>query len=127
MVDDHENHARVDGVAFGPLKRALREHRYPVSAAELIEQYGGFELETAAGSTRLETALERADSVQFGAPWEVRDAILAGLADEAVRRAGDSAAGENDATVDDASATGDRDASTEIDASSDWSRLQSEE
>ena len=116
MVDDNGDHTRAFGVAFGPLKRALREHRYPVSAAELIEQYGGFELETADGSERLETALEGTDTTRFGEPWEVRDAILDGLDDGAVRGRGDRPDG-SDGVPDDAA----------FDAAGDWSRLSSEE
>ncbi|MDZ5811579.1 hypothetical protein U4E84_09510 [Halorubrum sp. AD140] len=81
MSNDNERHGRTAGVTFGPLKRALREHRYPVSVGELIEQYGGFELETGAGSERLETALERCERRQFHEPREVRDAILGALDD----------------------------------------------
>ncbi|WP_460561615.1 DUF5789 family protein [Halorubrum pallidum] len=114
MVDDSGDHARAYGVTFGPLKRALREHRYPVSAAELIEQYGGFELETATGNERLETALEGTETARFGEPWEVRDAILDGLDDGAVR----GRAARADESGDDP---------TEVDAAGDWSRLESEE
>ena len=84
MSSDNGGQARAYGVTFGPLKRALREHRYPVSVGELIEQYGGFELETAAGERRLETALQECEATTFAEPWEVRDAILDGLDDEAV-------------------------------------------
>jgi len=41
MDNDKEDPARAYGVTFGPLKPALREHQYPVSVSELIEQYGG--------------------------------------------------------------------------------------
>lgn len=114
MVNDIEDHERVYGVTFGPLKRALREHRYPVSAAELIEQYGGFELETVAGSERLETALEATEAAHFGEPGEVRNAILDGLDDSAVRGRDD----RTDESDDDSAA---------VDAAGDWSPLQSEE
>jgi len=117
MTDDHDDHARAYGVAFGPLKRALREHRYPVSAAELIEQYGGFELETAAGGERLEAALEGTETTRFGEPWEVRDAILDGLADGAVRGRVDRGDEGGDAGDDSAA----------VDTAGDWSRLESEE
>jgi len=113
MGNDNENQARAYGVTFGPLKRALREHQYPVSTGELIEQYGGFELETAAGKQRLESALQACETTTFAEPWEVRDAILAGLDDEGVTGYhGDPAEGEGD----------ERDA-PEIDRAGDWSRL----
>ncbi|WP_394351165.1 hypothetical protein [Halorubrum sp. CBA1125] len=69
---------------FGPLKRALCEHRYPVTTAELIEQYGGVELETAAETERLDRVLERCEETTFREPWEVRDAILGALGETTV-------------------------------------------
>ncbi|EMA60833.1 DUF5789 family protein [Halorubrum lipolyticum] len=116
MSSDNRDQARAYGVTFGPLKRALREHRYPVSVGELIEQYGGFELETAAGDRRLESALQRCEATTFAEPWEVRDAILAGLDDEAViGYHGEPATGYD-------GGEGDDDA-PEIDRAGDWSRL----
>ncbi|ELZ38358.1 hypothetical protein C471_10370 [Halorubrum saccharovorum DSM 1137] len=116
MSNDNENQAQAYGVTFGPLKRALREHRYPVTAGELIEQYGGFELATAAGDRRLESALQECEATTFAEPWEVRDAILGGLDDDAVvgyhGKSGESEAAESD----------DRD-SPEVDRAGDWSRL----
>ncbi|KDS90396.1 hypothetical protein FK85_15135 [Halorubrum saccharovorum] len=113
MGTDNENQARAYGVTFGPLKRALREHQYPVSTGELIEQYGGFELETAAGGRRLESALQECETTTFAEPWEVRDAILGGLDDDAViGYHGEPVEGKSD----------DRDA-PEIDRAGDWSRL----
>jgi hypothetical protein len=105
-------------VTFGPLKRALREHRYPVTTGELIEQYGGFELETAAGDRRLESALQECEATTFSEPWEVRDAILGGLGDDAV-------IGYHGETEDGTPAereSDDRDA-PEVDRAGDWSRL----
>ncbi|WP_128906005.1 DUF5789 family protein [Halorubrum amylolyticum] len=113
MASDNGEQSRAYGITFGPLKRALREHRYPVSAAELIEQYGGFELETVAGERRLESALQGCETTTFAEPWEVRDAILGGLDDDAViGYRGEPGEGGND----------DRDA-PEIDRAGDWSRL----
>ena len=99
MGNEDEDQARAYGVTFGPLKRALREHQYPVTVAELVEQYGGFELETAAGSERLESVLQRAEGTTFTEPWEVRDAILDGLDDDAVVGRDDD---ENADSIDDA-------------------------
>ena len=76
MTDDEAASRAVYGVVFGPLKPALREHAYPVTKEELIEQYGGFELEHADGSDRLEEVLRRADVASFREPRQVRDAIL---------------------------------------------------
>jgi len=119
MSNDNESQSRASGVTFGPLKRALREHRYPVSVAELIEQYGGFELETAAGGRRLESALQESGATTFAEPWEVRDAILAGLDDEAVIGSHDGPAGNDDRDVQESD---DRDA-PKADRGGDWSRL----
>jgi len=79
MGDESGEHGRAAGVTFGPLKRALREHSYPVSVGELIEQYGGFELEIGSESERLETALEQCEQTRFHEPQEVRDAVLRAL------------------------------------------------
>ena len=98
MSRENESHDRPTGVRFGPLKRALREHSYPVSVAELVEQYGGFELETGSESERLETALERCEQTRFREPRGVRDAILDALGEEATGEgvgAGEDGGGES--------------------------------
>ncbi|MFW5916911.1 MAG: DUF5789 family protein [Halorubrum sp.] len=120
MSNETEEHARAYGVTFGPLKRALREHQYPVSAAEIVEQYGGFELETAAGGERLESALQRSEKSTFAEPWEVRDAVLSGLADEAV--VGYRGPETEDGTEVEGGA-GDEDDAETVDAAGDWSQL----
>ncbi|MFO8116520.1 MAG: hypothetical protein R6U01_14385 [Halorubrum sp.] len=98
MGDENGEHGRAAGVTFGPLKRALREHSYPVSVGELIEQYGGFELEVGGGSERLETALERCERTRFHEPQEVRDAVLRALGEgpgsEGVTAEGSGAEGD---------------------------------
>ncbi|WP_418283162.1 DUF5789 family protein [Halorubrum sp. DTA98] len=68
---------RVD---FGPLREALREHQYPVTRTELIEVYGGFELDLPEGPSLLEDVLGRVDRETFREPHDVRDAILDGAA-----------------------------------------------
>ncbi len=84
MTDENDRAARAYGVEFGPLKPALREHTYPVTRSELIEQYGGFELEHADGTDLLESVLRAADAPTFREPRQVRDAILAELDPEAM-------------------------------------------
>ncbi|TKX53793.1 hypothetical protein EXE42_10890 [Halorubrum sp. SP3] len=74
-----EAHDPAPPVTFGPLKRALREHRYPVTTAELIEQYGAAELETPTATERLDDVLEGYERTQFRKPSEVRGAILDAL------------------------------------------------
>ncbi|OYR38566.1 hypothetical protein DJ82_11735 [Halorubrum sp. Ib24] len=108
MSNENEDRGRTAGVTFGPLKRALREHAYPVSVAELIEQYGGFELETGSGGERLETTLERCERTRFHEPREVRDAILDAL--------GEEPRGE-------APTAGERGEESEADGADDWSQL----
>jgi hypothetical protein len=66
-------------VTFGPLKRGLREHRYPVTAAELIEQYGAATLETPTATKRLDGLLEGREERQFRGPSDVREAVLEAL------------------------------------------------
>ncbi len=97
MSDRTEVRGRTAEVTFGPLKRALREHRYPVTDAELIEQYGGFELEFGEGSEPLEVVLQRCEQSTFTEPWEVRDAIVEGLDGEAVVRPDTEEDAESDA------------------------------
>lgn len=83
MPDETDSNT-VYGVVFGPLKPALREHSYPVTRTELIEQYGGFELQHADGSDRLTTVLQEVDVATFREPRQVRDAILDALEPTAV-------------------------------------------
>ena len=66
-------------MTFGPLKRGLREHRYPVTAAELIEQYGAATLETPTATKRLDGLLEGREERQFRGPSDVREAVLEAL------------------------------------------------
>ncbi|MYL16967.1 hypothetical protein GLW36_09975 [Halorubrum terrestre] len=76
---DPEAHGSAPAVTFGPLRRALREHRYPVTAAELIEQYGAATLETPTGTARLDGLLEGSEEAQYRNPSEVREAVLDAL------------------------------------------------
>ncbi|MFW6317958.1 MAG: DUF5789 family protein [Halorubrum sp.] len=76
---DPEAHDPAPAVAFGPLKRALREHRYPVTAAELIEQYGAAAVETPTATARLDSLLEGREETQFRSPSDVRAAVLDAL------------------------------------------------
>ncbi|WP_144800073.1 DUF5789 family protein [Halorubrum depositum] len=110
MSNENDEQGRTAGVTSGPLKRALREHAYPVSVGELVEQYGGFELETGSGGERLETTLERCERTRFHEPREVRDAILDALGEEP--RGGETAAGE-----------GGTKEGSENGGADDWSRL----
>ncbi|SDF90099.1 hypothetical protein SAMN04488067_11098 [Halorubrum xinjiangense] len=76
---DLEAHDSAPAVTFGPLKQALREHRYPVTAAELIEQYGAAAVETPTKTARLDGLLEDCGETQFRNPSEVRAAVLDAL------------------------------------------------
>jgi len=80
---DPEAHDPAPAVTFGPLKRALREHRYPVTAAELIEQYGAATLETPTEAARLGTLLEDCEETQFREPAAVLRALDADASPEA--------------------------------------------
>jgi hypothetical protein len=64
-------------VTFGPLKRALRGHRHPVTTAELREQYAAVETPTAA--KRFDGLLEACEATRFREPRAARDAALAVL------------------------------------------------
>ena len=80
MSNENTDQLVSDDVEFGPLREALREHQYPVTRAELVEVYGGFELEFSEGTDRLEDVLTRVDETSFRDPRDVKDAILTGLA-----------------------------------------------
>ncbi len=95
-MSDEDDTASAYGVEFGPLKPALREHTYPVTRSELIEQYGGFELDHPDGTDHLETVLRKADRPTFREPRQVRDAILAELDPNAVAARSDSETEESD-------------------------------
>ncbi|MEZ3167177.1 hypothetical protein ABNG02_07545 [Halorubrum ejinorense] len=76
---DLEGDDPASAVTFGPLKRALREHRYPVTTAELREQYGAAAVETPTASERFGGLLEGCEATRFREPREVRDAVLSVL------------------------------------------------
>lgn len=98
MTDEHVERLTPAHVDFGPLREALREHQYPVTRTELIEVYGGFELEFSEGTDRVEEALGRVDRGSFREPRDVRDAILTGIA---VGLDVDPVVGDDDTTTDD--------------------------
>ena len=97
MTDENVERITPANVEFGPLREALREHQYPVTQTELIEVYGGFELEFSGGTDRVEDVLARVDRGSFREPRDVRDALLSGIATDL----GIDPAVGDDETVDD--------------------------
>jgi len=118
MTDEQDSNT-VYGVAFGPLKPALREHSYPVTRSELIEQYGGFELEHADGSDRLSAVLQEADAATFRDPRQVRDAVLDALDPTAVE--GRSSRGTGDVVGEGHEDNDDGERDEAVDGPDDWS------
>ncbi|MWV66092.1 hypothetical protein GRS48_14870 [Halorubrum sp. JWXQ-INN 858] len=116
MGNEGGDGTRVDGVEFGALKEALQEHQYPVTASELVEVYGGFELEGPNGTDSVEKALRHADVDSFRTPGDVRDAIVHAVGNEQ---------GDGDEEADgDENGNGSKDESDPDDddgASGDWS------
>ena len=125
MDNQSEECGRTAEVTFGPLKRALREHQYPVSSGELIEQYGGFELETPSGSEPLESVLHRCAESTFTEPWHVRDAVLEATGANAVTASDGSDASSQKKRARNGSEADDRRNEPDPDGGdvSDWSQL----
>ena len=117
MNNQNEEHGRTGEVTFGPLKRALREHRYPVSSGELVEQYGGFELETPSGNETLESVLRRCTESTFTEPHQIRDAIMDTVGADAIGDSNGTRAAEGDG-----SGTEGNEAAADRDAVGDWSQ-----
>ena len=95
---DLEGDDTASAVTFGPLKRALREHRYPVTTAELREQYGAAAVETPTATERFGGLLERCEATRFREPREVRDAVLSTLSEREASTSDPSTAAADDWT-----------------------------
>lgn len=63
------------GTQLGDLDDALETHDYPIEAAELIEAYGDYEVETQKGWKPIDDVLAPVDNETYDSADEVRDRI----------------------------------------------------
>ncbi|WP_330633342.1 DUF5789 family protein [Halocatena halophila] len=74
---DEEEPVRVDsGEQLGDLDGALETHNYPTTTDELVEAYGGYEIETQGGTKSLNKVLAGTDNQQYDSPMDVRQRLL---------------------------------------------------
>ena len=84
--------SREQGVEFGALMTALETHDYPTTQAQLLEAYGGEELDLAEGEETLASVLaeregaDERDTIEYESPHEVHQAVLTMVGDRAVGR-----------------------------------------
>lgn len=87
MVDENKDHdQREMGIDFGALSAELDEHAYPTTADELIEEYGGHELEYPGGSESFREVLGPMGDQTFQDAEGVHQAIYNMVGTEAVGR-----------------------------------------
>ena len=79
---------RDRGIEFGDLTDDLESESYPLSRAEIVEEYGDRELEHSSGSVRLAELLEDLGDRQFQNADEVHETMLNMVGAEAVGRQG---------------------------------------
>ncbi|MDS0261296.1 hypothetical protein NDI56_18000 [Haloarcula sp. S1CR25-12] len=83
--------SREQGVEFGGLMDQLRDHDYPTTLEQLLEEYGQAELELADGSETLDSVLseqsESSGEVRYESAEEVHQSVLNMVGDRAVGRA----------------------------------------
>ncbi|WP_247729785.1 DUF5789 family protein [Halovivax limisalsi] len=82
MSDAH----REQGVELGDLGRKLEEHEYPASQDELLEAYGDEELEMEEETTTFRELLEPFNEDGYDSAFEVEQAIMTMVGDEAIGR-----------------------------------------
>lgn len=87
-MTDPNTDDRTLGIDFGGLDDELDRLDYPVTTAELVEEYGDRTLEFESGETTLAAALDRLGDQTFESSDAVREALYAVVGEEAVGRAG---------------------------------------
>lgn len=80
--------SRQQGVELGSLEDELATHDYPTTAAELVDEYGDYEIELPGGSQQLEEVLGLLDQNEaaYDDAEEARQAIYNLVGTEAVGR-----------------------------------------
>lgn len=86
------------GVEFGDLTDDLESESYPMTKAEVLDEYGDRELEHANGSTTLRDVLQPVGDREFEGADDVHQTVLDMIGDEAVGREGQSGRGAGTAT-----------------------------
>lgn len=77
---------RDRGIEFGDLTDDLESESYPISKAELLEQYGDRELEHASGSVTVRELLVEEGDREFEQADEIHETILNMVGADAVGR-----------------------------------------
>ncbi len=105
IEDERAADSRELGVEFGGLDEKLKQHEYPTTVEELVDEYGDHELELPGGQESFGEALEPYSAEpdqQFNDADEVRQAVLNMVGDEAVGRPRYSDRGVEDDAEDEA-------------------------
>ena len=82
MSDD----SRTLGVELGDLGDDLENHEYPISEAELFDQYGDEEIEMGEETATLQELIEPLNEDEYSSADEVEQAIMNMVGDEAIGR-----------------------------------------
>lgn len=77
---------REQGVELGDLGTKIKEHDYPASQDELLDAYGDEELEMDEETTTFRELLEPFNEDSYESPFEVEQAIMTMVGDEAIGR-----------------------------------------
>ena len=81
--------SREQGIDFGEVDDVLSETEYPVTAAELVADYGDAELGTSRGHETLDDVLGEYEADEaFASEFEVKQALLTMMGGDAVGRRG---------------------------------------
>ncbi|WP_227357643.1 DUF5789 family protein [Haladaptatus salinisoli] len=73
--EDEQKHGDPSA-QLGDLDEALETHDYPTTTDELVEAYGGYEIETQGGTESLEEVLASTDNQTYDSANDVRSRIL---------------------------------------------------
>ena len=85
--DESEDNTQEMGLEFGDLYNDLEEEEYPIAMSDVIDRYGGREIEHANGAETVESILsEYQDDQEFESAEEARQTILNMVGTEAVGR-----------------------------------------
>ncbi|WP_266082536.1 DUF5789 family protein [Haladaptatus caseinilyticus] len=82
---------REQGIDYGPLDEELKQHDYPTSADDLVDEYGEYEIDHQNGTETLKAVfspLVESENQEFDSADEVRQMILNMIGSEAVGREG---------------------------------------
>lgn len=78
--------SRELGIELGALQDELKDHDYPVSQDELLENHGDIELEMGEETATLEELIEPLNEDEYQSYEEVEQAVMNMVGDEAIGR-----------------------------------------